>query len=168
MTKAFIITLTLACVACQKQDPSIEAIMAEFKRTANDPASIEYVETLTIDTLTKKEAREHDIIRESDVLQAQIRAGESTLSLLELYSPGEDRYAELKSELDISIAEIDARKKEIDSLNLTLSNPDSNEVKEIYHYCTIRGKNAMGALVLNTYKATFINGKLERLSQVED
>ena len=43
---------------------------------------------------------------------------------------------------------------ELDSLRKSTTLPDSSDIVEINVYCKIRGKNKMGALVLNDYTVT--------------
>jgi len=44
--------------------------------------------------------------------------------------------------------------RELDSLRKSTTLPDSSDIMEINVYCKVRGKNKMGALVLNDYTVT--------------
>lgn len=165
----YLLFFTLALISCQKQDAHIEAIMAEFKKSANDPASIEYVETLAIDTLTENDARRNAIARGTRVHESMLRVVDASQGLMDVQAIGGGVDPATKSDHEKSVSEASQKSAEIDSIKSTLSSPDSNSVKEVYYYSSIRGKNAMGALILNRYKATFdSDGKLLDLSLDED
>lgn len=143
--------------------------MTEALRTANDPNSIEYVETLRIDTITKNEERLDMIDLNGDLELSAFKQYLNARSAIFMDSLDGDAIDPKDIEERTKYyAKTESIKAKRDSLIKTMDEPDSNAMVGVYHYCTIRGKNAMGALVLNTYKATFINGKLERLIQVDD
>lgn len=105
--------------------------------TPNDPL-IDKISTFMISRMDDPSSFEFVSLDRVDT----VYYNEYRLAMIKIYEDDSDLFDDDKS------------LRELDSLRNSTNYPDSSDIMEINVYCKIRGKNNMGALVLNDYTVT--------------
>lgn len=105
--------------------------------TPNDPL-IDKISTFMISRMDDPSSFEFVSLDRVDT----VYYNEYRLAMIKIYEDDSDLFDDDKS------------LRELDSLRKSTALPDSSDIMEINVYCKIRGKNNMGALVLNDYTVT--------------
>lgn len=105
--------------------------------TPNDPL-IDKISTFMISRMDDPSSFEFVSLDRVDT----VYYNEYRLAMIKIYEDDSDLFDDDKS------------LRELDSLRKSTTLPDSSDIMEINVYCKIRGKNNMGALVLNDYTVT--------------